>query len=252
MEGLGLRDLPSEMSPDRADPEHEAFATAPLEGRPEALYLLLASLFVGALVVTNLIANKFLTVNLLGKEFILSAGVLPYPLTFLITDLLSELYGRKRANRVVFGGFLASVLVLGTLWLGDQFPAIADSTVGDDVYRTVFGNTWRVIGASMTAYLIAQMVDIRVFHFWKRLTKGKHLWLRNNASTVFSQLLDSVLVVFVLFVGTWSPSEMLSVILDLWLFKAAVALLDTPLFYLAVARIPPWLRGGRSTSPGNA
>lgn len=252
MEDLGPRDLSGEMNPDRADPEHEVFATAPLEGRPEILYVLLASLFVGALVVTNLIANKFITVDIFGKEFILSAGVLPYPLTFLITDLLSELYGRKRANRVVFGGFLASMLVLLTLWLGDQFPAIPDSTVGDEVYTTVFGNSWRVIGASMTAYLVAQMVDIRVFHFWKRLTKGKHLWLRNNASTVLSQLLDSALVVFVLFVGTWPPEQMISVILDLWMFKAAVALLDTPLFYLAVARLPRWLRGGAPNSSGIA
>jgi uncharacterized integral membrane protein (TIGR00697 family) len=234
------------MSGDRADAEHEVFADTPLSGRPEALYVLLACLFVGALVVTNLIANKFITVHWFGKEFILSAGVLPYPLTFLITDFLSELYGRKRANRVVMGGFLASLLVLGTLWLGDQFPAIPDSTVGDEVYTQVFGNTWRVIGASMTAYLVAQMVDIRVFHFWRRLTKGKHLWLRNNASTVFSQLLDSALVVFVLFVGVWTPSQMLDVILDLWLFKASVALIDTPLFYLGVARIPRWLRGGKA------
>jgi len=231
------------MSVDRADPEHEAFANAPLEGRPEALYLLLACVFVGALVVTNLIANKFVTVNWLGKEFILSAGVLPYPLTFLATDILSELYGRKRANRVVFGGFLASLLVLLTLWLGDLFPAIPDSKVGDDIYHQVFGNSWRVIGASMTAYLIAQMVDIRLFHFWRRLTKGKHLWLRNNASTVLSQLLDSALVVMVLFVGIWPPRQMLDVILDLWLFKASIALLDTPFFYLAVAKLPRWLRG---------
>jgi len=232
------------MSVDRADLEHEAFASTALEGRAESLYLLLASIFVGALVVTNLIANKFVTVHWLGRDFILSAGVLPYPLTFLVTDILSELYGRKRANRVVFGGFLASLLVLLTLWLGDLFPAIPDSKVGNDIYHQVFGNSWRVIGASMTAYLIAQVVDIRVFHFWRRLTKGKHLWLRNNASTVLSQLLDSALVVFVLFVGIWPPKQMLSVIFDLWLFKASIALLDTPFFYLGVARIPRWLRAG--------
>lgn len=231
-------------------PEHEPFADAPLEGRAERLYLLLAALFTGALVVTNLIANKFITVDWFGREFVLSAGVLPYPLTFLITDLLSEIYGRRRANQVVFGGFLASILVLITLYLGDIFPAIDGSKVGDDVYTTVFGNTWRVIGASMTAYLVAQVVDIRVFHFWKRLTKGKHLWLRNNASTVFSQLLDSALVVTVLFYDDpdWPQDRMVSTILDLWLFKASVALIDTPLFYLTATWIPRWLHGGKKAS----
>jgi uncharacterized integral membrane protein (TIGR00697 family) len=229
-------------------PEHEAFAHRPLEGRAEVLYLLLAAMFTGSLVVTNLIANKFISVDWFGREFILSAGVLPYPLTFLITDLLSEIYGRRRANLVVFGGFLASILVLVTLYLGDMFPAIADSKVDDGIYHTVFGNSWRVIGASMTAYLVAQIVDIRIFHFWKRLTKGKHLWLRNNASTLLSQLLDSALVVMVLFVGTWSPSQMGWVILDLWMFKASVALIDTPLFYWGALKVPAWLRGGKASA----
>jgi len=234
-------------------PEHEPFAHEPLQGRAERLYLLLAALFTGALVVTNLIANKFITVEWFGREFILSAGVLPYPLTFLITDLLSEIYGRRRANQVVFGGFLASILVLITLYLGDIFPAIEDSKVGDDIYTTVFGNSWRVIGASMTAYLVAQVVDIRVFHFWKRLTKGKHLWLRNNASTLLSQLLDSALVVLVLFYGEWPAGQMASVVLDLWLFKASVALLDTPLFYLTATWLPRWLHGdAKGTSKASA
>jgi len=227
-------------------PEHEPFAHEPLEGRGEVVFLILASLFTGALVVTNLIANKFIHVEWLGREFILSAGVLPYPITFLITDLLSEIYGRRRANLVVFGGFLASILVLVTLYLGDQFPAIADSTVDDGIYSLVFGNSWRIIGASMTAYLIAQFVDIRIFHFWKRLTKGKHLWLRNNASTLLSQLLDSALVVFVLFAGQWPASQMGWVILDLWMFKASIALLDTPLFYLGAAYLPQWMRGRKT------
>ncbi|MDA0668017.1 MAG: queuosine precursor transporter [Planctomycetota bacterium] len=240
---MGQRDLPPEVN---LSPEYEPFAENPLEGRSEVVFLMLAALFTGSLVVTNLIANKFIHVNWLGHEFILSAGVLPYPITFLITDLLSEIYGRRRANLVVFGGFLASILVLITLYLGDQFPAIADSTVDDGIYTLVFGNTWRVIGASMTAYLVAQFVDIRIFHFWKRLTKGKHLWLRNNASTLLSQLLDSALVVFVLFAGKWPPAQMGWVILDLWLFKASVALLDTPLFYLGAAYLPRWMRGGKA------
>ena len=222
-------------------PVHEPLADAPLSGRAEAVYLLLATLFTGSLVVCNLIANKFVTIDLGFKVFILSAGALPYPVTFLVTDLLSEIYGRRRANRVVACGFVVSAFVLGVLWLGNQFDAIPDSPVDTEAYRTVFQNAWRVVGASMIAYLVAQFVDIRLFHFWKRLTRGKHLWLRNNASTVLSQLLDSMLVVIVLFAGTLDNSEMLTIILDLWLFKALVALLDTPLFYFGTATLERWL-----------
>lgn len=230
------------------DPAHEPLAEAPLSGRAETVYLLLATLFAGSLVVCNLIANKFLTVDLGFKEFTLSAGALPYPITFLVTDLLSEIYGRKRANRVVACGFVVSAFVLGVLWLGDRFPAIVESPVDTETYRMVFQNAWRVVGASMCAYLVAQFVDIRLFHFWKRLTRGKHLWLRNNASTVLSQLLDSLLVVIVLFAGRQDAAWMAKVVLDLWLFKALVALMDTPLFYagtlgleryLGVRRAPP-------------
>jgi len=220
----------------------------PLEGRAEVLYLTLSGLFLGALVVTNLIANKFLTLDSGFKVFILSAGALPYPITFLATDLLSEIYGHRRANRVVWVGFLVSMFVLFALWLGSLFPAIAESPVSDEVYLKAFKNAWRVIAASMTAYLIAQLIDVKVFHFWKRFTKGKHLWLRNNGSTVVSQLVDSVLVVLVLFAGVQSGEWMLATILDLWLFKAIVALCDTPLFYAGTWAARRWT-GWRDDAP---
>jgi uncharacterized integral membrane protein (TIGR00697 family) len=198
------------------------------------LYLTLAGLFIAALVTCNLIANKFVSVDLGFKTFIISAGVLPYPITFLITDILSEIYGRKKTSQVVIVGLAASVFVLFILYLGHQFPAISDSPVSDSIYETAFANSWRVVASSMLAYLIAQLVDVRVFHFWKNLTNGKLLWLRNNGSTVISQLVDTSLVVFVLFVGKKSGNEMLDLILDGWMFKALVALLDTPIFYLLV------------------
>ena len=209
--------------------------------REERLYLILAALFTGSLVVANLIANKFFHIELFGKVFILSAGVIPYPLTFLVTDLLSELYGKARANMVVIGGLIASLLVIATLAIADIMPAIDDSVVNDDIFHTVFGNSYRVIGASMAAYLVAQLIDIKVFHFWKKLTSGKHLWLRNNGSTIVSQLVDSTLVVWVLFAGIWTPAEMSVAIFDLWLFKSMIALIDTPLFYLSVNYLPKWI-----------
>lgn len=216
------------------------------KGKAEFLYLLLASLFISALVACNLIANKFITLDLGFKSFTISAGVLPYPVTFLITDILSEIYGRRKTNRVVLAGFIVSIFVLGILWLGGSFRAIADSPVSDAQYDAVFQNAWRVIAASMTAYLAAQFFDVRVFHFWKDLTGGRHLWLRNNGSTIISQLLDTTLVVFVLFAGQRSMSSMGYLILDGWSFKVICALLDTPFFYLSVFLFKRTVSGGNS------
>ncbi len=202
--------------------------------RAQQIYLFLAALFITALVACNLIANKFISIDLGFKTFVISAGVLPYPITFLITDILSEIYGRKRTNEVVYAGFAASLFVLFILWLGHQFPAIDGSPVNDDQYGTVFQNSWRVISASMLAYLAAQLVDIRIFHFWKNLTKGKHLWLRNNFSTVFSQLVDTTLVVSVIFIGIAPVADIGQMIWDGWTFKILCAVMDTILIYVAV------------------
>ena len=197
----------------------------------DQFFIVLSGIFVASLVTCNLIANKFVTVDLGFKVFIVSAGILPYPLTFLVTDLISELYGQKKANLVVFSGLIASVFVLLFLWLGGMFNAIPDSVVDDSTYNSVFKNAWRLIAASMIAYLVAQFIDVRIFHFWKRLTSGKHLWLRNNASTIASQLVDTTLVICILFIGVWNSSQIFSAIIDGWLFKMLMAFIDTPIIY---------------------
>ena len=182
----------------------------------DRLYLLLAALFIAALVTCNLIANKFISIDLGFKTFIISAGILPYPITFLLA---------------------ASLFVLLIIYLGGSFDSIAGSPVDNDAYNQVFGNSWRVISASMIAYLFAQLIDVRIYHFWKKLTKGKFLWLRNNGSTIISQLVDTTLVVLVLFYGAKPNDELLQFIIDGWMFKALMALLDTPLLYAAVYSI---------------
>lgn len=197
----------------------------------DQLYLVLSGIFIASLVTCNLIANKFVTVDLGFKVFIVSAGILPYPLTFLVTDLISELYGQRKANLVVFSGFIATLFVLLFLWLGGQFNSIPDSLVSDEIYNSVFQNAWRLIAGSMIAYLFAQFVDVRIFHFWKKLTDGKHLWLRNNGSTIASQLVDTTLVICILFLGVWNTDQILSAIIDGWIFKMLMALLDTPIIY---------------------
>ena len=200
----------------------------------DRFYIILLGIFIASLVTCNLIANKFVTVNLGFKVFIVSAGILPYPLTFLVTDLISEIYGQKKANLVVFSGFVASIFVLSFLWLGAQFNSIPNSIVDDSTYNAVFQNAWRLITASMIAYLFAQFIDVRIFHFWKKLTNGKHLWLRNNGSTIASQFIDTTLVISILFVGVWDTDQILSAIIDGWIFKMLMALLDTPIIYVVI------------------
>lgn len=206
------------------------------------LYLILSGLFISALVTCNLIANKFVTVDLGFKTFVISAGVLPYPLTFLITDVLSEIYGRKRTNTVVLAGLIASLLVLLILYLGSIFPAISDSPVSDETYGSVFQNSGRIIMASMLAYTVAQFVDVHVFHFLKKLTKGKKLWIRNNFSTIFSQLLDTILVTSVIFVGVKDFDFISGLIWDGWFFKLLFAAADTFVIYLLVYGIRSYFK----------
>ena len=209
-----------------------------LTEQAKSIYLLLAALFITALVATNLIASKFVTVDLGFATFVISAGVIPYPLTFLITDVLSEVYGQRRTNQVVLIGFLCSAFVVLILWLALILPAAPNSPIDQETFSKVFQSSWRIVAASMIAYLVAQLVDVRLFHFWKRLTNGKHLWLRNNGSTIISQLVDTSLVLFIFFVGVKPVGEIVGLIGDGWSYKVLFALADTVLIYPAVA----WVR----------
>ncbi|MEM8739209.1 MAG: queuosine precursor transporter [Planctomycetota bacterium] len=181
-----------------------------------------------------------------GLTFALAVGVLPYPVTFLCTDLISEFYGQKRANFLVLVGLLLNAWVIFILWLGGVLPG-SDAPAFFTIRELAFG----AVTASMIAYLAAQFIDVQVFHFWKRLTRGKALWLRNNGSTVVSQLVDTTAVIFI----TYFYANALPVNQDaplwpqLWLFiatgfafKFLVALLDTPLIYLAVAVLKRYLQ----------
>ena len=170
----------------------------------QRIYLLLGILFVTSLVVSNLIFKKFfyfypIETPVFGvKLFEISVGILPYPITFLITDLTSEIYGKQKANEVVVGGVLASFFALGIVFVAAAVPATDWSPISDGLFASVFGSTSIAVLASMLAYLFAQFIDIQLYHYWKRLTKGKHLWLRNNCSTFFSQLVDTATVLILL------------------------------------------------------
>lgn len=202
----------------------------------ENLYLILAALFIASLVTSNLIFQKFFTWNPFGiYEFQLSVGIIAYPVTFLVTDIISEIYGRKRANRVVLAGLFASVFMLMIIIVSTLAPATDWSPVGDAEFKKVFGFTFVAVAASMTAYLLAQFIDVQVFHFWKRVTKGKHLWLRNNGSTFLSQFIDTFTVLFLLCsfeVIEWNLFW--GLLINGFLFKVLFALADTPVIYLLV------------------
>ncbi len=203
----------------------------------EKLFLFLAGIFLTSLVLGNVIGTtKFVQVFFMTVP----AGVLAYPFTFLATDLICELYGKKRAQTMVWIGFIMNFFMLGLMTLGhflkDASGISGAASTFEDVYRFMVGNTL----ASMIAYLVAQTVDVHLFHFWKRLTKGKHLWLRNNLSTTFSQLVDTTAILTILYVAknlgdnVDSVGVLISLIISSYLFKFFFALFDTPLFYLGV------------------
>ncbi len=206
------------------------------------IYMYLAALFITSLVVSNLIFQKFFywypfgDVQIFGSNlFEVSVGILPYPITFLITDVISEIYGQKKANRVVTAGIFASFFSLLIVWISSEAPATDYSPIGDEVFTNVFGATVIAVFASMMAYLLAQYIDIHIFHFWKRLTKGKYLWLRNNFSTFSSQFVDTFTVLFLLCsFGKIDWSLFKGLLISGFLFKVLVAAIDTPFLYLFV------------------
>ena len=199
----------------------------------DRFYLILAGIFIASLVSCNLIFQKFFTWTPFGVyTFELSVGILPYPITFLVTDLISELYGKKKADQVVISGLIASVFVMGVVLLANYVPNTSWSPVNNELFEKVFGLQGPAVFASMIAYLSAQFIDVRVFHFWKKLTKGKHLWLRNNGSTFVSQFVDTAAVLILLCsAGVIEWSRFLPLLENGFLFKIMVALIDTPVIY---------------------
>jgi len=207
----------------------------------ERVFLVLAAVFISSLVTSNLIFQKFFSWTVANPfdwstweyTFQLSVGILPYPVTFLVTDIISEIYGRRRADQVVVSGFIASLFMIAIILVAQAAPATTWSPVSSQEFSKVFGLTPGAVFASMTAYLTAQFIDIRLFHFWKRLTGGRHLWLRNNGSTILSQLVDTSLVLTLLCVTGTIPWRLFTgLLVNGFAFKVLVALADTPLFYI--------------------
>ena len=205
------------------------------------IYLYLGAIFITSLVVSNLIFQKFFfwhpfELEIFGlKLFELSVGILPYPITFLVTDLISEIYGKKKANQVVTVGIFAAIFSTLIIYVADFVPAMENSPVDDLLFRKVFGSTIIAVLSSMLSYLFAQYIDIHIYHFWKNLTMGRMLWLRNNFSTFFSQFVDTFTILFLLCItNILSWDQFAGLLISGFLFKVLVALVDTPFLYLGV------------------
>ena len=181
--------------------------------RRQRLFLVLSGVFLGTLALLNVLGiSRFidLSFTVFGVELpmVVAVGVLPYPVTFMCTDLISELYGEKKARDMVWVGVLLNIWVVFLLWLGGVLPGFEpiDPVTGlphvDEagrlpVFFEIRELAFGAVAASMLAYMVAQFCDVRLFHFWKRVTGGRHLWLRNNASTMVSQIVDSTAVILI-------------------------------------------------------
>ncbi len=218
----------------------------------EIVFLILSGFFIASLVLTNLIAGRFFTIQIdaLNINWHLSSGVIAYPVTFLVTDIISEIFGEKRAKALVLTGFIVSVFTVLILIISINTPIWENSPVDEKSYQNVFGLAPGIVFGSMIAYLSAQFVDVKLFEFWRRLTNGKHLWLRNNGSTILSQLIDSSLVVIIALViyptitgvsKALTFEEAFIIIVGQYVFKALIALIDTPFIYLAIAWLKKYL-----------
>ena len=237
-----------------------------LSERRERVFLVLAGTFLCAMTLLNVIGiTRFIQLGPMA----LAVGVLPYPITFLCTDLICELYGKARANFLVSVGLGLNFFILFILFLGDAFPAVPAASMppwqvlqlaapvvlpnGDIVqdsvglYQLIYATTSGAVFASMLAYIAAQYCDVQLFHFWKRVTKGKHLWIRNNFSTLMSQMVDSIMVISVTFgaaflAGDITTAALLVLMGSSYLFKMTVALADTLPFYYLTNRLKRYLQ----------
>ncbi len=205
--------------------------------REKKVYLLLG-LFVGALAAANLLGSKIATF----WGITVSVGIFAYPLTFLITDGIAEVYGKKKTWNFVWAGFLSQVMIFLFVLLSIKLPPASRYAFNTE-FVTIFSMSLRMIVASVVAFLFSQFHDIWAFHFWKKVTKGKYLWLRNNLSTVVSQLIDSLLFMFIAFyqmTPKFTAAFVISITIPYWILKIVMALLDTPFVYLIVS----WLKKG--------
>lgn len=193
----------------------------------------LSALFCSIVVTGNLTFQKFVYINLPFYQFEVSVGVILYPVTFLIMDLITEFFGKQAASFVIRLGISINLTVIALLFFADNLTATSWSPVDDKTFSIVFGSYTIATVASLIANYLAQLIDVNIFLWLKKLTRGKHLWLRNNVSTIIGQLIDTLTVVSILCIfDILSVNVYWSVIISSFTFKVICALIDTPFCYL--------------------
>lgn len=231
-----------------------------LSDRRELAFLVLSGLFLGSMSLLNVLGlSRFINLGQIGPfPIVVTMGVLSYPVTFLCTDVISEIWGERRASQLVWVGLLVNIWILLIIWLGGVLPGfeLIDPTTGlpavdaagrQPLFFELRRLTMGTIMASMVAYLTAQFTDVKLFHVWKRFTRGRYLWLRNNGSTMVSQLVDTSAVVLITYLSSdvlpldsSQPimPQLAGLILTGYTFKFLCALGDTLPCYWLVG----WLR----------
>lgn len=210
--------------------------------RPQKLFVTCTAVFITALVIAEATASKFFTawdlpftLTIFGVDFdsvIMTAGVIAFPITFIVTDLLNEYYGKQGIRFVTYLGMVMIVFEFVLLQIAMGVPTASISPVPAEAFDTVFGASGRVIFGSLVAYLVGQLVDITLFHWLRKLTEGRMLWLRATGSTFGSQFLDTFIVLVVAFAGQLRFQEILAITLFNYTYKFIIAVVITPVIYL--------------------
>ena len=219
--------------------------------RAQKVYVVCAAVFLTALVIAEATAGKFFTafdlpftLRVLGVEFesvVMTAGVIAFPVTFVVTDVMNEYFGKAGIRFVTYVGLGCVVFAFGLLQVALAVPTAPNSPVPDAAFAAVFGTTTRVIVGSLVAYLVGQLVDIALFHRLRQLTGGRHLWLRATGSTLGSQFIDTFVVLAVAFAGQLALGEIVAITLFNYGYKVLIAVGITPLVYVGHALIDRYL-----------
>ncbi len=203
----------------------------------DLLVLTIFSGIFGASIVFANIAAGVKLVCFLG--LIVPAGTIAYSVTFPITDIVDEIYGKKRAVYIVWAGLAAEIITLALIAMDYLLPPLEPKQ--QELYNMVFTPQYRIVLASIVAYIVSQHHDVWAFWKWREITGGRFLWVRNNASTMVSQLIDSAIFTTIAFYGKVPIGDLINMVLSLWLFKVIVAALDTPFVYLGVSLIEKYV-----------
>jgi queuosine precursor transporter len=192
-------------------------------------FVAIAALFVTCLITANVIAVKLVAV----AGLILPAGVVIFPLSYILGDVLTEVYGFARARLVIWLGFFCNLIFVVAAWIGGLLPA-AGFWDGQGAYEQILGFAPRLLVASFAAYLVGEFANSFILARMKVLTEGRWLWMRTIASTVVGEGLDSLIFITIAFTGVIPASMILSTVLTQWLVKSGYEVLATPLTYAVV------------------